>query len=283
MKSHIPDFMIYLKIEKKVSEHTCAAYLTDVRQFFGWNSSPQLHSEEIQSWIKHLQNQGLSSPTITRKLAALRCFLGFLFRESLIPESPDLWVAIPKPARSLPKALSSSSMTALFETPGVSRLDRAILELLYGCGLRVSECCSLRIAQVNLDKGWITVTGKGNKQRQVPLGDYAKLAITAYLEQDRLPVSHKANGYLFLNRSGRPISRQSIFLKIKKMAKSNHLDNVHPHTLRHSFATHLVEQDVDLRFVQALLGHADISTTQVYTHISREKLKKVYEHAHPRI
>jgi len=228
------------------------------------------------------------STTVARKIAAVKTFFKFLFREEKLERDPAAEIAIPKLAKLLPKPLSARETQKLFdnlplELPGDFR-DRAILELLYSSGLRVSELTSIKLNEINLQEKFIKVFGKGSKERLVPLGSKAKMAVEDYIQKYRKVIPRKKNSeFLFISINGKPLTRQFIWQIIKKIiAKTALIKNISPHTLRHTFATHLIEKGADVRTVQEMLGHANIATTQVYTSVSREHLKRVYNTAHPR-
>lgn len=288
MSGLLGQFLHFLQFEKQVSPHTLSAYKSDLKQFFTVVPQPQFLISEVRLFSDFLVKRELAYSTIHRKLSALQSFLMFLFREGVIAHSPKDWIVFPKPERRLPHCATVSTVATLLNSEFLGPFplrDRAILELIYGCGLRVSECCHLGIDQVYLDQGWIDVTGKGNKTRRLPLPDCAKQAIVRYLATERDSISKKGKDtrVLFINRFGKAISRQFIFLLLKKQGEMlTGSSSLSPHGLRHSFATHLVEASVDLRFVQALLGHASVATTQLYTHVSREALRKQYKKSHPR-
>ena len=270
-----------------MARSTLSAYRSDLLQYLDWFSSPMFSAQECTAYLKKLTARGLSGATMHRKLSAVRRFLWFLHREGVIDAIPAFWQGNPKREQRLPKSLSiakANAMVDLAQAGQFSNRDHAILELLYSCGLRVSECCGLLVSQLELGMGWVDVIGKGDKQRRLPLGAPAQGAVKAYLTSERHLLVREGYecGHLFLNRFGRPISRQFIFKLVRQSGAVAEVGRVSPHMLRHSFATHLLDGEADIRYVQALLGHASLSTTQIYAHVSRERLIHAYKRAHPR-
>ena len=286
-KKLIKDYEIYLRIERAMSRNTVASYCSDVEKFVEAVPSPVEHivPEDVELYLSGLQ--GISKRSQARFLSAIRSFFSWLVVEGVITDNPCDRVDAPKLGRYLPEVLSVEEVYALMETVDLSTWqglrDRAILEVLYGCGLRVSEAVGLRLSGLYFDEGYIKVTGKGDKERLVPVGDMAIDAVNAFLERRPLPYDASSEDVVFLNRFGRPLSRQSVFLMIKTNALLADIrKEISPHTLRHSFATHLVENGADLRLVQEMLGHESITTTEIYTHIdSTTWQREVLEH-HPR-
>jgi site-specific recombinase XerD len=269
------EFIIYLSHEKHVSPHTVEAYKRDLAQYF--DDHTELTNKSITHHITHLINSHYKTSSIIRKISAIKSFANYLFREKIISTHPKSLINLPKKEHRLPKALKQTEITRLLETP-LSARNKAILELLYGCGLRISECITLKKQDINLSQNTLIVTGKGNKQRKLPLGTKAKEALIAYL-----PESEDKNPFIFSGKSGKHIQRQTVFHLIKKLAKTTQLSyTTSPHTLRHSFATHLLEGEAKLRNIQALLGHKNITTTEIYTKVSTSHLKKAYVKSHPR-
>ncbi len=286
-KKLIKDYENYLRIERAMSRNTVASYCSDVEKFVEAVPSPVEHvvPEDVELYLSSLQ--GISKRSQARFLSAIRSFFSWLVVEGMIADNPCDRVDAPKLGRYLPEVLSVEEVSALMEAVALSTWqglrDRAILEVLYGCGLRVSEAVGLRISGLYFDQGYIKVTGKGDKERLVPVGDMAIDAVNAFLEHRPQPYDALSEDIVFLNRFGRPLSRQSVFMMIKTNAL---LADIHkeisPHTLRHSFATHLVENGADLRLVQEMLGHESITTTEIYTHIdSTTWQREIIEH-HPR-
>jgi integrase/recombinase XerD len=247
-----------------------------------------VNPEHVTAYLGALRGQGLSPASVNRKLAAIRGFYRYLLREARVEENPLARVETARTWMRLPGALSRDEMESLLAQPAEASpsgiRDRAILELLYATGIRVSELATLTLNRLNRQMGFLVAVGKGRKERIVPVGQSALGWLGRYIEQAR-PVflKKKTSNTLFLNRSGEGFTRQGLWKLIKKYAKMAGLERkVHPHTFRHSFATHLLEGGADLRSVQVMLGHADISTTQIYTHVSRERLKEVHKRFHPR-
>ena len=286
-KKLIKDYENYLRIERAMSRNTVASYCSDVEKFVEAVPSPVEHiaPEDVELYLSGLQ--GISKRSQARFLSAIRSFFSWLVLEGVITDNPCDRVDAPKLGRYLPEVLSVEEVYALMETVDLSTWqglrDRAILEVLYGCGLRVSEAVGLRLSGLYFDEGYIKVTGKGDKERLVPVGDMAIDAVNAFLERRPLPYDASSEDLVFLNRFGRMLSRQSVFLMIKTNALLADIrKEISPHTLRHSFATHLVENGADLRLVQEMLGHESITTTEIYTHIdSTTWQREVLEH-HPR-
>ena len=285
----IKDYRNYLRIERRMSPNTVASYCHDVEGFLEYvgYSPAAITSEDITRYLGHVTEKGLSKRSTARLLSSLRSFFDWCVEEGEIKDNPCDRVDAPKLGKYLPAVLSVEEVTAILESVDLKKpfgkRDRAILEVLYGCGLRVSECANLRISHVYLDEGFIDVIGKGDKQRLVPLGEVAADAIRAYLEDRPSPSARAYEDYLFLNRFGKPLSRVSLFKLVKDQAMAAGIQKeISPHTFRHSFATHLIENGADLRIVQEMLGHESILTTEIYTHIDTQTWhRSVLEH-HPR-
>lgn len=290
----IERFIHYLAVERGLANNTLESYrrdLTHFMKFLKQNNSLDMNQTRratIISFLAELQRKGKATSTISRNLASIRAFFGFLLRDGLIDGDPTLNLESPKMEKRLPKVLSIEQVEALLMSPDVSRVsglrDKAMLELLYATGIRVSELVSLNVDDVNLNMGFVKCMGKGNKERIIPLGSLAEKYVNQYLDRARNKLLRdRKEPALFLNHHGRRLSRQGFWKIIKKYAQLASIEKeITPHTLRHSFATHLLENGADLRSVQEMLGHADISTTQIYTHITKTRLKEVYEHTHPR-
>lgn len=293
MKQHIDNFLTFLEVERGVSRNTILSYRRDVKKFAEYLASSgkdlaSLDREDILEFMMGLKDKGLSATTIARNLAALKTFWKFLVAEQVIRENVAAVVETPKTWKNIPDVLSKEEVEKLLDAPPRNELsgirDKAILELMYATGLRVSEVKDLKKANVNLEAGFVKCSGKGGKERIVPLGKYAERAVREYVDRVRAKLAGKSGSeHLFLSRLGRHLSRQSVWKMIRKYAAvSGVKKHITPHTLRHSFATHLLDGGAELRGVQEMLGHADISTTQVYTHVSKDKLRKVHEKYHPR-
>ncbi len=286
----VTEFLDGLQAERGVSPHTLAAYRHDLRHFIAFLGSgrralPQATPDDIVAYMERLRRDGLKSASIARRLSALRGFLRHLVREGRLRRDPTEHIERPRGGRSLPRTLSRRAVAALVESPDVSRprgvRDRALLELLYATGMRASECLGLRLEDVNLTAGYVTCTGKGRKQRLVPLGAEAAAWLRRYLADVRPPATRSER--LFVNRHGGPLSRQSLWAVVRRAAAAAGAPSrTSPHVLRHSFATHLLENGADLRSVQTMLGHADIATTQIYTHLGSSALRRMYDEFHPR-
>jgi integrase/recombinase XerD len=288
-------FLDYLSVERGLSRNTITSYRRDLTSYLKFLESTEKKAieassrEDIRDFMLHQKDKGLSVNSIARGLAALRMFYRFLARERLIKIDVSSYIDTPRLWKKIPDVLSFDEVERLIETPdlntGQGIRDRAILELMYATGMRVSEVSSLKHAHVNRDVGFVRCVGKGNKEMLIPLGKKAIIAIGRYLEKGR-PKQLK-NGRtaeeLFLNRSGKKISRISLWKLIKGYARKARIrKEIKPHILRHSFATHLLERGADLRSVQEMLGHANISTTQIYTHVTQDRLKSIHKMFHPR-
>jgi len=290
----VEEYLHFLAVERGASLNTLEAYSRDIGRFLefagasGVPSPLAVNPEHVTAYLGALRGQGLSPASVNRKLAAIRGFYRYLLREARVEENPLARVETARTWMRLPGALSRDEMESLLAQPAEASpsgiRDRAILELLYATGIRVSELATLTLNRLNRQMGFLVAVGKGRKERIVPVGQSALGWLGRYIEQAR-PVflKKKTSNALFLNRSGEGFTRQGLWKLIKKYAKMAGLERkVHPHTFRHSFATHLLEGGADLRSVQIMLGHADISTTQIYTHVSRERLKEVHKRIHPR-
>ncbi|MBR3406834.1 MAG: site-specific tyrosine recombinase XerD [Bacteroidales bacterium] len=285
----IKDYRNYLRIERRMSPNTVASYCHDVESFLeAVDLAPRaIGTADIEKYLGQVTARGLSKRSTARLLSSLRSFFDWCVQEGEVQENPCDRVDAPKLGKYLPAVLSVEEVTAILESVDLrkpfGKRDRAILEVLYGCGLRVSEAAGLRISHVHLDEGFVDVIGKGDKQRLVPLGEIAADAIRAYLPDRPIPAERRFEDILFLNRFGKPLSRVSIFNLVKEQAMVAGIrKEISPHTFRHSFATHLIENGADLRIVQEMLGHESILTTEIYTHIDTKTWhKSVLEH-HPR-
>ena len=286
-------FLNYLEGGRGASPHTIRNYGGDLREFFQFIQEKPLDQVDpllIRSFLSHLKSRGHSKSTLSRKLAALRSFFKYLSRENQLRSNPVLGISSPKREKKLPLFLDLNEVTHLLEAPSANhwegKRDRSIMETLYSSGVRVSELVGLNQSDVDLLSGLVKIRGKGKKERIVPIGNKALQAIRGYL--DSIPNAiHKKNGgresSLFLNRSGTRLTDRSVRRMIVKYARQLSLKSgISPHTLRHTFATHLLDRGADLRSVQELLGHANLSTTQIYTHVTTRRLQEVYVQAHPR-
>lgn len=287
-------FLNYLSVERGLSRNTIVSYRQDLESYAEFLKSvhagglSETTRHEVTNFMLRQKEAGLSANSIARRLAAVKSFYRFLTRERILKDDPSSLIDSPKLWKRIPETLSLNEVDALLSQPSTRNSqgmrDKAILETLYATGMRVSEAVNLRSDNVNLDIGFLRCVGKGNKERVIPLGKRAITSIKRYLESGRAYFLKKKNtDYLFLNRSGDKLSRQSFWKMIKKYAKSARIKKpIKPHILRHSFATHLLERGADLRSVQEMLGHANISTTQIYTHINKERLKSIHKMFHPR-
>ncbi|MFA5097442.1 MAG: site-specific tyrosine recombinase XerD [Candidatus Margulisiibacteriota bacterium] len=280
----VKDFLAFLKIEKGYSPNTAVSYKRDLADLKRFGLTPK----GIGQFVQSLSRRGYAASSIMRKTAAVKSFCHFLVGEGLLDLDPSQDMIMPKIPKKLPKALSVSDASALAEfsqkKDKYSLRDRAMIELLYGCGLRASELVGLDLNSVNFDSGFVRCFGKGGKERIVPAGAGALTVLKQYLKISRPRFLKKRKSEaLFLDRCGKRLTRQGLWLLIKKHVRQTGVrQSASPHTLRHSFATHLLEGGADLRSVQEMLGHANITTTQIYTSVSRERLKKVYRESHPR-
>jgi len=287
-------FLGHLATEQGVSRHTLAAYGRDLRGFVscfadsGRTAITEIRRDDIIAFLRSLEASGLASASKNRALSAVRGLCKFLLREGWIDQDPSGDVASVKRSQRIPHQLGRADVERILAAPDdddpIGRRDRAMLEVLYGCGLRVSELVGLRCEQVNLRDGFLRVVGKGSKERAIPVGSQALAALRCYLDnaRSRLQGEHPRSPYMFLTRRGRPMSRQAFWKRLQAYALESGVGHVSPHSLRHSFATHLVEGGADLRSVQMMLGHADLSTTQIYTHVAARRLRSVHARHHPR-
>ena len=290
MQELIQEYLNYIAVERGLAKNTVEAYERDLRQFAAYlqETGAPVEPQTLVQYMNALKRQQLGAASIARKLAAIKSFFHYAHRERRVKIDPSVTIDSPKLPLRLPKVMSLEEVERLLEQPGAvdppGLRDRAMLELLYATGLRVSELVSLRLEDLNLDMGYIRCIGKGSKERIVPLGEVAIAAIKRYLDRGRPHIVRRAaEETLFLNQHGHRMTRQGFWLIIKAAAKRAGITHtVTPHMLRHSFATHLLENGADLRAVQEMLGHVDIATTQIYTHVTRSRLKEVYEKTHPR-
>jgi len=279
---NLSEYIEYLYIERGLSGNTEQAYRRDLTSFISFldknliNSFDDVSRSIINSYIRDMRTVGLAPTSITRKIASLRGWFKWMMSQEMINHDPTVSLEQPKLSRHLPKILTMSEISNIL-SQNLSGLERAIFELLYASGLRVSELVNLNISNVNLDQNYVRCFGKGSKERLVPIGDQAKLAIKLYLKERNLIIQKKSlkTTILFLGEYGQNITRQEVYNLIKNLGKYVN-KHITPHTVRHSFATHMLENGADLRVVQELLGHSDVSTTQLYTHISKKRLKEVY-------
>ncbi|MFC4210660.1 site-specific tyrosine recombinase XerD [Pedobacter lithocola] len=295
-QSYTKGFKAYLKLERSLSGNSVDAYLSDVdklsQYFKSINATPNPNDitiNDIKSFISWLHNLGMLATTQARVISGLKAFFSFLMIEEVIENNPTALIEAPKLVRKLPDTLNIYEINALIDAIDASKPEgmrnKAIIEVLYGCGLRVSELTELKISNLSPQIEFIKVIGKGNNERLIPIGGTALKLVDIYITQVRVHVKIKKGNedFIFLNRSGTKLSRISIFNLIKTLAASTGLKKtISPHTLRHSFATHLIEGGADLRAVQEMLGHSSITTTEIYTHIDRDYLREVITQFHPR-
>lgn len=296
MEEWIEDFLHFLTVERGLSENTKKAYARDLHFFANYLKEEEgitrpdvVSRAEIVSFMNFARENGKSARTVARYIASLRSFFHFLLLDGKVAHDPMIQIETPKQRQSLPKVLNYQDVEKLLEAPDAGTVfglrDQAMLEVLYATGLRVSELINLKLDDLHLHMGFIQTIGKGNKERIIPLGGTATRALESYLESGRpkLYRTKSRNDFVFLNHHGKGMTRQGFWKNLKQMALKAGIDKpITPHTLRHSFATHLLENGADLRSVQELLGHADISTTQIYTHVTKARLKDVYKKYHPR-
>lgn len=288
------DYLHYLKVERGLSENTIASYGIDLKLFLEYlreNEIPsfkQVNKEIIVNYMQAEKNNNKANSSILRSVSSLRKFFQYLAQEKIIEKDPMLLIDTPKKKQHLPQVLTKEEVEKLLHSPNTGQVlglrDRAMLELMYATGLRISEIINLKLEDLHLTMGTLQTLGKGHKERIVPVGDEAIKWINRYLEEARPKLlKQKRSNYLFLNFHGNNLTRQGVWKNLKaEVRKAGIQKNITPHTLRHSFATHILENGADLRIVQELLGHADISTTQIYTHLSNKQLADIYNRAHPR-
>ena len=289
----VAEYLQALQTERGASPNTVSAYRRDLsgfRRFLHQGRLPidRAGADHVARFLLTLRQRGLGPRSVARHLSAVRGLYRFLVREDMIGRDPTEQLEGPRPPRRLPRTLSLEEAAAVVESPSTDSpggiRDRALLELLYATGMRASECLALRIEDINLAAGYLVCTGKGDRQRLIPVGVQALHWVRAYLKTARPALVRRADpGTLFVNRAGRALSRQGLWGMIKRAARRAGVRGaVSPHTLRHSFASHLLERGADLRSIQAMLGHADISTTQIYTHLPTSAIREMYRRFHPR-
>ena len=292
MNKFVLEFISFLKVEKRQSKNTIEAYSHDITRFAKYllnKSLDEVKNSDVRTFLVFLRNEkGLAPSSVARCLSSIKSFYEYMFIENLIIENPTETISSPRPWRKIPNVMSIEEVDALINAPNILTLagirDLAMLELMYATGLRVSELVSMKISAIDLDVGYLRSLGKGSKERIVPIGDIAKNAIEIYIVKARLLFQKKGGSDgLFLTRRGNSMTRQSFWKIIKKYSiKANIKTDVTPHALRHAFATHLLECGADLRSVQMMLGHSNISSTQIYTHVLRERMRDVHDRFHPR-
>jgi len=285
----IGEFLRYLLIDKGYSENTIESYKRDLDKFLEYNKNKSINNisnEDLKEYIKYLNDIGLNEKSIARNISSLKSFYKFLVISKYISSNTSDSLYLPKIKKSLPSTLTEEEVMSLLDIELIDNFsyrNKAMLELLYATGLRVSELINLKLQDVDFSQDIIRTFGKGSKERIIPIGDYAKEYLEKYIYEYRSSMLKKENNeYIFLNNHGKQMTRQGFFKIIKKIAKEKGINKeLSPHTLRHSFASHLLKYGADLRTIQELLGHSDISTTQIYTHITNEELKQNYNEFHP--
>ena len=295
MKVFLDEYLAVLRLEKNLSANTVESYKNDITnliqflQNYNIDDPQQIKYNHLAEFFKFLKDAGLASSSASRYHSSLKGFFSYLFQNQYITENPVEKVPSPKLSKKLPQVLSVNEIEAILAQPDVKNKlglrDKALLEMFYACGIRVSELINIKISGLYIKEEIIRVFGKGSKERLVPIGRSAIMWVTEYLKLSRplLEKRNKSENYLFLNTRGTKLSRMGIWKIVDRYVKEAKIDkDVHPHTFRHSFATHLLEGGADLRAVQEMLGHADISTTQIYTHIDRDYIKQVHRDFHPR-
>ena len=285
---YITEFELYLKIEKKYSDNTISTYISNICKFIDYANKKisSITEKDIKEYLKELDKEGISNRSVANKISSLKTFYKYMLLEKAVKTSPLDKIELPKIKKTLPKNLSEEDINILLNIELNTKFDyrnKAMIELLYASGLRISELINLKINNINFDDDYIKVLGKGSKERIVPIGDYAKYFLKLYIEEYRNEfLRNKESEYIFISNQGKKMTRQTFFLLLKKLAKEKGIKvEFSPHTLRHSFATHLLKYGADLRSIQELLGHSSISTTQIYTHVENEKIRSDYNNFHP--
>ena len=294
MKELIGEFINYLAVERGLAKNTLLAYTKDLQRYINFLSLSKIQSpdgvkrEHITNFMMNLKKQAMSATSICRYLAAIKMFHRFMVRENFSKEDPTTLIDTPKLFKRVPEVLTQKEIEAILEVAQKvktkDKRDYVIIELFYASGMRVSELVDLKLTSINLEVGFVRAMGKGSKERIIPIGKKSREALVFYYEKVRPKLlKNNQTDILFLSRLGKKLSRQSVWSIIKFYARlAGVKKNIKPHTLRHTFATHLLEHGADLRSVQEMLGHSDISTTQIYTHVDRERLKSVHKEFHPR-
>ena len=284
-------FLDYLKIEKGLAALTVSAYETDIRQFSGFLEKRKrvlsaARRNDVSDFMQQMFSNAVDGRSVARKLSALRHLYKFLLLDEVIKHDPTLNIDSPKQWKVLPKALARDEVDSMLhhatdQSPAIAVRNRAMLEVFYAGALRVSEMVGVKLEDLKLDLGYLMVRGKGDKERIVPLGRSAQVAVSTYLKDSRPAIAQgRSSPFLFVGRGAKPLTRQRVWQMVRDTSNTGR--HVSPHMLRHSCATHMVENGADLRTVQTILGHADISTTQIYTHVALDRLKNVYQKHHPR-
>ncbi|WP_027408675.1 tyrosine recombinase XerC [Anoxybacteroides tepidamans] len=296
LKISLQSFVEYLQIEKNYSQYTIACYTQDIEQFFSFMCEQALQRldevkySDVRLYLTKLHGEQLSSRSISRKISSLRSFYKFLLREKKVAENPFALASLPKKEQKIPHFLYEEELENLFHVndlnTAIGQRNQALLELLYATGIRVSECCHIQLSDIDFSLSTILIYGKGNKQRYVPFGSFAKEALEQYIQDGRNKLLQKgkaATNYLFLNFRGSPLTPRGVRHILNEVVEKAALtQKVSPHVFRHTFATHLLNEGADMRTVQELLGHVHLSATQVYTHVTKDRLRHIYLHTHPR-
>ncbi|WP_156289054.1 tyrosine recombinase XerC [Oceanobacillus salinisoli] len=289
-------FMEYLQIEKNVSPYTTKFYQQDIEIFFAFlkqelvEDLTDVDSRTVRLFLTHLYDKQLSRKSVSRKISSLRSFFKFMERQEIVSSNPFIQIMLPKTDKPVPTFLYKEEIEKLFEvsdtTDPLGQRDQALIETLYGTGIRISECQGLRLGDIDFSIGTMFIRGKGNKERYVPFGRFAEIALETYINEGRAKLLEKSNSdtdAVFLNSRGTPLTARGMRLILNKMVEKAALTiHVHPHKLRHTFATHMLNEGADLRIVQELLGHENLSSTQIYTHVTKDFLRDVYMKSHPR-
>lgn len=297
VKNYLKLFIEYLQIEKNSSQYTIVNYIHDINEFLsfmekeGLNNLENVQYSDIRIFLTDLNNN-FSKNSISRKISSLRTFYNFLLREKMVSHNPFAAVALPKKEKTIPRFLYEQEMDVLFSISNLQdplgQRNQAILEMLYGTGIRVSELCQIQLQDLDFSIGTVLVNGKGKKQRYVPFGSFVSQSVASYIQDGRQKLMEKLQGenshpYLFVNHRGKPLTPRGVRYILNQLFEDSAVKlHLHPHMLRHSFATHLLNRGADLRSVQELLGHSHLSSTQIYTHVSKEQLRNVYFEYHPR-
>jgi integrase/recombinase XerD len=291
-EDHLAEFLAHLTVERNMSPHTVAAYRRDLLAFLAWLEENQgtlesVERHQIRSYLGSRRDAGLSARSAARALSAIRALYRFLLLADAVTSDPTANVQSPKLWHTVPHALTTTEVERLLDAPDVSTAlglrDRTMIETLYATGLRVSELVALRLDQLHLDPPFIRIVGKGRKERLVPLGDTAADWLDRYLREGRPQLARQRQPQVFLNNRGGGLTRQGVWKRLRQHGTAAGIrSQLSPHVLRHSFATHLVEHGADLRAVQMMLGHSSLTTTEIYTHVARERLRRLYDEKHPR-
>lgn len=292
MNRELDSFIEYLLDIKKYSIHTSNNYKLDIEEYISYckniNIDPfNIDYQDIKKYLMHLYEKKYKPTTVSRKISALRSFYKFLLNNSKVNENPFIFISLPKKEKKLPKYVNYEDVSTIFNTPDLNSFygirDRLILELLYGTGIRVSELCNIKLKDITISSNKILILGKGNKERIVYYGDYCDEILNKYLELRNSYLKGKNHDYLLLNRFGNKINKRTVQNTLSEILKKASIKkNITPHTLRHTFATHLLNEGCDILTVKELLGHSSLDTTQIYTHVSNEKLRSEYLKTHPR-